>query len=235
MYRFDGDQILRVPALEAFSSWLDHGFGTKGSGGWPPEESRATLKQIHSTKVAVAARTGVLGEGDALVTAEPGLWVAVKTADCIPVLIVDPDKRVVAAVHAGWRGTAGNIVRTTIDTMVSEFHTNPAGLWAAIGPGIRKCCYEVSGEVAAQFAPWLRECRSGGDGPVGGTSRTMLDLTQVNRLQLIDAGVPAAQVWGPVEPEWCTRCEPETLHSFRRDKEESGRMLSAIRIRNSNG
>ena len=221
MYRFDSDKVLRIPALEAFS-WLEHGFGTKGSKDWPPEDERATVKQIHSTRVAVAVETGILGEGDALVTAAAGLWVAVKTADCIPVLLVDPVRRVVAAVHAGWRGTAGNIVRSTIDTMVSDFHSAPGDLWAAIGPGIRKCCYEVSSDVALQFARWL---------PVDGLNGTMLDLTEVNRRQLIEAGLPEGQVVGPVDVEWCTRCETERLHSFRRDKESSGRMLSAIRVR----
>ena len=219
MYRYDSDKILRIPAFEAFS-WLEHGFGTKGSAGWPPEDERATVKQIHSTRVTVAWGPGILGEGDALVTATEGLWVTIKTADCIPVLLMDPEKRVVAAAHAGWRGTAGNIVRTTIDTMVSEFHTEPGDLWAAIGPGIRKCCYEVSGDVAAQFARWLPEV---------GDAR-MLDLTEVNRRQLIEAGVPVENVYGTAV-EWCTQCEEETLHSFRRDKELSGRMLSAIRVR----
>ena len=223
MYRLDPDRILRVPELEAFS-WLDHGFGTKHSADWPREDSRATLKQIHSTRVAVARQPGILGEGDALISAEPGLYVAIKTADCIPVLLLDPDHRAVAAVHAGWRGTAGNIVRSTIDTMVFEFHTNPAALWAAIGPGIRKCCYEVSGEVAAQFAAWLPQHASPGNG-------TMLDLTEVNRRQLLEAGLPAEQILGVSGGEWCTRCETETLHSFRRDKESAGRMVSAIRIR----
>lgn len=225
MYRYDSDKILRFPALEALS-WLEHGFGTKDSGDWPPNDGRATVKQIHSTRVVVAQTPGVLGEGDALVTDAPGLWVAVKTADCLPVLLVDPNRRVVAAVHAGWRGTAGNIVNTTIDTMVSEFHTDPAHLWAAIGPGIRQCCYEVSGDVAAEFASWLPEHASAKDG-------AMLDLMEVNRRQLEQAGLRPAQVFGTTQVAWCTKCEDELLHSFRRDKEQSGRMLSAVRIRES--
>ena len=219
MFRFDSDKILRIPAFEAFS-WLEHGFGTKESGAWPPEDARATVKQIHSTRVKVATGPGILGEGDGLVTATEGLWVAIKTADCIPVLLVDPERRVVAAAHAGWRGTAGNIVRSTIDTMVSEFHTEPGKLWAAIGPGIRKCCYEVSGDVAGQFAKWLPELAGAGDG-------TMLDLTEVNRRQLVEAGVAQSHV---VETTWCTKCDADRLHSFRRDKEESGRIISAIRV-----
>ena len=222
MYRFDSDKILRIPAFEAFP-WLEHGFGTKGSGGWPAEDARATVKQIHSTRVTVASEPGILGEGDALVTATVGLWVAIKTADCIPVLLVDPERRVVAAAHAGWRGTAGNIVRSTIDVMMAEFHTKPGDLWAAIGPGIRKCCYEVSGDVAVQFSRWLPELAGAADG-------TMLDLTEVNRRQLVEAGVPVEHVSGTTGVSWCTKCEAGTLHSFRRDQEESGRMLSAIRV-----
>ena len=220
MYRLDSDKILRVPGLEAFS-WLEHGFGTKKSEGWPAEEYRATLKQIHSTQVAVADGPGVWGEGDALVTNMPGLFVAVKTADCIPILLVDPERRVVAAIHAGWRGTAGNIVRSTISTMVSEFHTDVSGVWAAIGPGIGKCCYEVSGDVAVQFVPWLPEY-------AGAPERTMLDLTEVNRRQMIHAGVASTRI--VTSEGGCTCCRDE-LHSFRRDRERSGRMLSAIRVR----
>ena len=220
MYRFDSDQVLRVPELEQFS-WLEHGFGTRGSGDWPAEAARATLTQIHSTRVTVACRLGLLGEGDALLTGQPGLYVAVKTADCIPLLLVDPVHRAVAAVHAGWRGTAGNIVRSAIDTMVSEFHTEPSQLWAAIGPGIGKCCYEVSGDVAKRFAPWWPESSSG--------ERAMLDLPAVNRRQLIEAGVLPEHVLG--NTDWCTRCKTTVLHSFRRDGAAAGRMLSGIRVR----
>jgi YfiH family protein len=220
MYRLDDDQVLRVASLEAFS-WLEHGFGTKNCHNWPPEVERATLKQIHSTRAMVARHAGILGEGDALVTGQPGLFVTVKTADCTPVLLVDAKRRVVAAIHAGWRGTAGNIVSTTIDTMVSEFHTNPGDVWAAIGPAIGKCCYEVGGDVARQFTRWLPELAGAGDG-------TLLDVAEVNRRQLMLAGIPDSQIAASVGQ--CTRCEAALLHSFRRDKDLAGRMYSGIRI-----
>ena len=220
MYQLDDDGVLRVPAFKPFP-WLEHGFGTRQSGDWPPEKERATLKQIHSTLTVTASTPGVLGQGDALATNQPGLFVAIKTADCIPVLLVDPERRAVAAVHAGWRGTAGNIVRSAIDTLVSEFHTDPAGLWAAIGPGIRVCCYEVSGQVAEQFAAWMPELAGAPDG-------TMLDLMEVNRRQLIERGVRPDRLFSPAG--WCTRCDRERLHSFRRDGAAAGRMYSAIRI-----
>jgi YfiH family protein len=225
MFRLDADEILRVPAFEMFE-WLDHGFGTKGSDGqWPDHPSRtATLKQIHSTHVTVGRRSGVLGEGDALVTNQPGLLVAIKTADCIPVLLVDPKNKAVAAIHAGWRGTAGNIVRSAIDTLVSEFHSDPNQLWAAIGPGIGKCCYEVSGNVARQFAPWLPAHATAPDG-------TLLDLKEANRIQLIEAGLSPAQVLVSGSVEWCTRCHGELFHSYRRDGDTAGRMYAAIGIR----
>lgn len=222
MYRLDDDHVLRLPAFEEFP-WLEHGFGTKRSGDWPNPIERATLRHKHTTRVTVVRHGGVHGDGDALVTNKPGLYVAVRTADCIPVLLVDIEHRAVAAVHAGWRGTAGNIVRSVIDTLVSEFHTNPSQLRAVIGPGIRKCCYEVSGDVARQFARWIPELASAGDG-------TMLDLTEVNRRQLIEAGLEPSQVWGDSATGWCTRCEPEWLHSFRRDGDQAGRMHSAIRV-----
>jgi YfiH family protein len=227
IYRLGDDRVLRIAEWEEALPWLEHGFGTKGSDDWPSGDESASLKQVHSTRVVVANQPGGLGEGDALATNQPGLFVMVKTADCIPVLFADPATKSVAAVHAGWRGTAGNIVRSTIETLVSEFHTEPSQLWAAIGPGIRKCCYEVSGDVARQFAAWLPELAGVGE-------KAMLDLTEVNRRQLIEAGLTPGHIFAPSGSECCTRCETELLHSFRRDGSRAGRMHSAVRVRNSN-
>ena len=116
----------------------------------------------------------MLGEGDALLEDQPGSVVAVKTADCIPILLVDERRRAVAAVHAGWRGTAARIAADAVAAMGERFGTRPEDLHAAIGPGIGACCYEVGPEVAAQF---------------GGQGRGHIDLTAANRRQLEEAGV----------------------------------------------
>jgi YfiH family protein len=138
--------------------------------------------------------------------------VAVKTADCIPVLLIDVRRRAVAAVHAGWRGTVAGIVGRAIDGMRARYDTDPADLHAAIGPGIGKCCYEVGPEVAAQF---------------GEQGRAHIDLPAANRAQLLTAGVTPARLHAS---NLCTRCRPDEFHSFRRDKELAGRLYSFVGI-----
>lgn len=193
--------------------WLTHGFGTRHAENWPGES--ATLKQIHSSEVITVHRncSGELGEGDALITAEPGTKLSIRTADCVPLLFADPVKRVVAATHAGWRGTAGGIARRTVERMVSDFGCRAEDIRAAIGPSIGPCCYEVSEDVALRFPGYAPVC-----------GKTMLDLVELNRAQLIEAGVREIDAM-----RFCTRCDPEQrFHSFRRDAERSGRMHAAI-------
>jgi len=209
----DSRHIYRVPELDAFD-WLEHGFGTRLSNIPELYENLAMLKQIHSAAcVAAAGRPGVLGEGDALLERTPGSVVAVRTADCIPILLVDPENRAVAAVHAGWRGTAAQIVRHAISSMHERFGTEPAALHAAIGPGIGKCCYEVGPEVAAQF---------------GEQGRAHIDLAAANRAQCEAAGVTPGRVYAS---NLCTMCRADEFHSYRRDRDAAGRMHSFAGIR----
>lgn len=201
--------------------WLEHGFGTRESVEWPEPERLAILKQIHSAIVAEAVAPGSLGEGDGLISNEPGLMVGVKTADCVPVLLADTRNRAVAAVHAGWKGTAGEIVLAAIGRMRAHYGTNPADIIAAIGPCIRSCCYEVGPEVAERFERWMPE--------LAPRSKQKLDLVEVNRRQLMSVGIPE---WRIESGAPCTYCEPDQrLHSFRRDGVQAGRMISAIGIR----
>jgi YfiH family protein len=189
--------------------WLVHGFGTRLADIPSAFPNLATLKQIHSADCVYAAgRAGILGRADALLENTPGAVVAVKTADCIPILLVDERLRAVAAVHAGWRGTAAGIVGRAVEAMRERLGTAPADLHAAIGPGIGKCCYEVGPEVAERF---------------GESGRTRIDLPSYNRTQLIQSGVTAARIYAS---NLCTMCRPEEFHSFRRDKEAAGRLYS---------
>ena len=150
------------------------------------------------------------GEGDALVTAQARVPVSVRTADCYPILLADPRNFAVAAVHAGWRGTAAQIVVRTIEQMRARFGTDAADLRVAIGPGIGGCCYQVGVEVARQF---------------GLEQAAKIDLAEMNHRLLVENGVAAEriQVLGG-----CTRCDGDLFHSFRRDKESAGRMVSWI-------
>ncbi len=124
------------------------------------------LSQIHSDVIHVieAAPAQPL-QGDAVVTAMPGLLIAVQTADCIPILLADPEHRVVAAIHAGWRGTLKRIAEKTVGRMRMLFGTRPEKIIAAIGPGIGRCCYEVGAEVAKEFGSQFENARDWFDGP----------------------------------------------------------------------
>jgi hypothetical protein len=134
----DSRQVYRASELDALP-WLIHGFGTRQSDIPAWFENLATVKQIHSATVVNAeGRCGILGEGDALLEDRPGAVIAVKTADCMPILLVDERHRAVAAVHAGWRGTVARIVAAAVDGMRARFGTLPGDLHAAIGPGIGK-------------------------------------------------------------------------------------------------
>lgn len=215
MFYRDPQNVYRARPLERFP-WLEHGFGTRHSVGQAFSLSThlASLHQIHSNIcVAARGRTGILGDGDALLENTPGRLVAVKTADCFPILLVDEKHQAVAAVHAGWRGTAQRIVTQAVTRMHDEFGTDPAQLHAAIGPGIGKCCYEVGPEVAAKF---------------GETGPCHIDLQESNRRRLIEAGVPPPQIYAA---GLCTMCGAADFHSYRRDRDQSGRMVSAIGVR----
>lgn len=205
--------ILTSPLLSQLAC-VEHGFGTRDA--VFSQTGMVSLRQIHSSLLRVADRdSGCAGEGDALITDRPGVRISVRTADCFPVLIADPNRRVVAAVHAGWRGTAARIVGHVVQKMIAEFGSKPAEIHAAIGPGIGACCYEVGAEVARQF----------------GLDRAgTIDLAHFNREQLLAASVPETQI---DTIGGCTFCDPARFHSYRRDGARAGRMISFIRVLDS--
>lgn len=187
------------------------------SEGW--SGAHVSAKQVHSDTVVVAnGLSGSVGEADALITSQPGQMVGIRTADCVPVLLVDPVRRAVAAVHAGWRGTVAAIAAKSVVRMREEFGSRPEDLLAAIGPCIGLCCFEVGPEVGCQFQSIF---------PQQADSRHV-DLAEANRIQLVQAGVgeQAIEVAG-----LCTVCTDREFHSYRRDREKSGRMVSAIGFR----
>ena len=213
MFYKDPRQVYRSSELDALP-WLIHGFGTRQSDIPGRFANLATVKQIHSAIcVAAEGRCGVLGEGDALLEDQPGSAIAIKTADCIPILLVDQRHRAVAAVHAGWRGTVARIAARAVEAMRQRFGAEPRDLHAAIGPGIGKCCYEVGAEVAAEF---------------GERGRTHISLPDANRSQLLEAGVTPERIYAS---NLCTMCLAEEFHSFRRDGEAAGRLYSFAGIR----
>lgn len=213
-FRLGSDGIYRCEAFGQFT-WLTHGFGTRLAS--PP--AIVTLRQIHSTIVRNAAgladRTN---DGDALLTDEPDLSIGVRTADCVPILLLDARTHAVGAVHAGWRGAAGNIVQAAIERMIDDFGTSATNLHAAIGPCIRQCCYRVGPDVAQRFSPWFPELATARE-------PQHLNLAEANRHQMIACGLPATQIF---DSQLCTSCAIESLFSYRREPENPGRMTAAI-------
>ena len=201
--------ILTSGLLTQFD-WLEHGFGTKHS--HIDQDAMASLKQVHSSLLLRTDGPGCAGEADALLTRTSGVALSIRTADCYPILIADKGSRAVAAVHAGWRGTAVEIVKKAVAMLREEFGGQTSDIFAVIGPGIGACCYEVGPEVAAQF---------------GRKRAGYLDLAAVNRRQLLEAGVPGEQIDAV---GGCTFCEAEMFYSYRREKEQAGRMVSFIRV-----
>jgi YfiH family protein len=201
--------------------WLEHGFGTRLSSRWPDTTDLATVQQIHSDKVLIADRSGSAGEGDGLISNQPGITLSVRTADCLPILMADTRNRAVAAVHAGWRGTILEIVPKTLQAMADHFGTRPDDLVIAVGPGIGDCCFEVGPEVAIQFAKLFPE-RTDLD------QKTKVDLVETNLRLLGRNGGSVRQI---ATSGLCTFCRPDLFHSYRRDRDAAGRMMSTIRLR----
>ncbi|MFC6646739.1 peptidoglycan editing factor PgeF [Granulicella cerasi] len=172
-------------------------------------------------------------EGDGLATALPGLMLGVQTADCTPVLVADVEKRVVAAFHAGWRGTAARIVEQGIALLVQEYSSRPEDMIAAIGPAIGACCYVVGQDLRDQFDeqfPYAGDLFREIDGIPA--PQFHLDLHEANRRQLLDAGLMPQQITVLGECTACTRTPTgqRKYFSHRDEKGFTGRMISAIGI-----
>jgi purine-nucleoside/S-methyl-5'-thioadenosine phosphorylase / adenosine deaminase len=207
-----------------------------------------SLKQFHSDVVHLFdAPPAEPCRGDASATNRAGLLLAVQSADCVPILLVDPKKRAVGAVHAGWRGTLRRIVAKAIGQMQMHFGTKPADLLAALGPSIGGCCYEVGTEVAVEFksqfpdaTEWFDELRTGeGPNPLQWLNRmppghqpapknVLLDLRKANRGQLLSAGLRLQNIFSS---DLCTACRRDLFFSYRKEGPLSGRLMSVIGIR----
>jgi len=208
------------------------------------------LSQIHSGVIHRVGRDGQHPTtGDGLITNEPGILLAVKVADCFPVVVADRKRKAVGVFHAGWRGTVQRIVQKGVGELRKHFGSDPKDLVAVIGPGIGKCCYgigeEVENEFESQFAyaPELFEDvfdswalhtkypllflnqRAPGHGEPA-LSRH-LDLVAANRCQLIDAGVPEKNI---SDMGLCTACRTDLFFSYRKEH-VTGRMMAAVGIR----
>jgi YfiH family protein len=157
---------------------------------------------------------------DAAVTRRRGLLLAVRVADCLPVLLADDGGRAAAVVHAGWRGVAAGVVEESVRTLCREAAVDPAELVAAVGPGIGICCFEVDGGVAEAVAPDRRDLvRPGRRG------RPHLDLRGAVVSRLVDRGLPRERIDDEAP---CTSCRNDLLFSYRKEKDAAGRLVAAI-------
>lgn len=196
------------------------------------QDALVTVRQVHGTDILVIdapnedASHFQTVESDAIITNQPGLMIGVCVADCVPILLLDREKWVAAAVHAGWQGTASRLVSKTVAAMKSQFDCDPATLQAAIGPCISPCCYEVDAPVRQAFAssgiPWSSIAVESGPG------KWMLDLAAANRDLLTSAGVPSSAIQSA---EMCVSCQRELFFSYRRDRGETGRQMGFIMLK----
>jgi purine-nucleoside/S-methyl-5'-thioadenosine phosphorylase / adenosine deaminase len=197
----------------------------------------AMAKQVHGRTVVTvhaSARAGDRPEADALVSDAPDVAIAVRAADCVPLLMADRRKGVVAAVHAGWLGTAAGVAAAALDTLAREFGSRPQDIVAAIGPNIGWCCYEVGSELVDAFASaghermlidrwFIVEPPPRGSREHG---KLRLDVAGANRDQLVLAGVPEEQVH---LSGLCTAMHLDVFTSYRAEKDKAGRIAGAIR------
>ncbi len=175
-------------------------------------------KQIHGKNIVVVTKkTETIFEADAVITNECGLFLSVATADCVPILMYDEKKRVIAAVHSGWRGTNKEIAKFCVYDLVGKFAVNPKDLQIQIGPSIRECCYEVSLDVANRFKQYGYITKGG---------KPYIDLASINRQMLINCGIKKDNIY---ISQYCTSCRSDLLYSWRKKKED-GRMYAVIGI-----
>ncbi|MCX8073072.1 MAG: peptidoglycan editing factor PgeF [Candidatus Binatia bacterium] len=181
------------------------------------------MRQVHGVAVCLVDTHSIepATPCDGLVTSIPGVALCVLTADCVPALVAASGGKVVAAVHAGWRGTVGRVLAEAVRVMVTRCQVSPAEIWVALGPSIGPCCYEVGEDVvrAMERAGLGAAVRCAEDG------RRFVDLRCANRLILQEAGVPSAHI---VDVGACTSCFANDFYSHRRQKGMAGRQLSFI-------
>jgi YfiH family protein len=185
-------------------------------------------RQVHGRDVLIVREGEVCDahvEADAIVSFDPARVVLVRVADCVPILLADRSHRVVAAVHAGWRGTAAGVVAAAVDAIAAA-GIPASDLVASIGPSIGPCCYQVDATVREDFArrwtgsdDWFTP-----DGP----DRWRLDLWRANRAHLEAAGVPAGTI---SVASACTADAPNLWYSHRRQGAAAGRMVAAVRLK----
>ena len=233
----DGDAVENIKHSKAIAGRL---FGFDAS-------RLLTINQVHGSNVLTIDKPvkdiSDLSKtsADAIITNQCGIAIGVLTADCVPILLLDPVKKVIGIVHAGWKGAAKGIVQKTVETMVKQFGSDKKALLAAIGPSIGSCCYKVDEAVAKEFGgneylillyPPLKKGKSKGDLAKGGRGDVEwgLDLKRANFIQLLNMGILEKNI--SVE-NLCTSCRNDLFFSYRKDGKITGRQLNFIMMKGS--
>lgn len=235
--------VITVPAFTDTVNQAHHFFGTRqhtaehdlkigiplqGVQGAAPSAWMLSVKQVHGTEALVVDRTlsaadRFEGGWDALVTDQPGVMVAVRTADCVPILMHDPTHGVVAAIHAGWRGAVEAIVPKTLALLEARFGSNPKQVRLSIGPSAGACCYEVDDPVLERLRQgggnWEKVVRFQGEG------KAKLDLKGLIKEQALAYGATPQAI---TTVNLCTICHEDLFFSYRREGKVNGTMISAI-------
>lgn len=182
------------------------------------------VRQVHSNHHYIPSGTGRMHdiEADILINREAGTALAIRTADCLPILLADPKKNIIAAVHAGWRGTAVNVAAHAVKEMVA-LGAGVESIIASLGPCISSCCFTISKETAEQLA---KSCKNASQ-HIQCSSRTTADIRSLNRSQLLQCGIDSRHI---ESFDSCTACHPQHYYSYRRDGVNSGRHLGVVAL-----
>ncbi len=187
-----------------------------------------TVRQVHKSKVIIVnSEEDEIQEGDGLISGGKNILLGILTADCFPLLLAEKNGNAVAALHCGWRSTAGGIIENSIRLFRNKFAVSSCELLAVIGPGIRQCCFEVADELITGFkdkgfniSKYLK--------PSNQPERYMFDLAGQIKEQLLEAGLKAEHIDDVAK---CTCCDSANFFSYRRDGEKAGRLMSVIGIK----
>ncbi|MEN6623897.1 MAG: peptidoglycan editing factor PgeF [Smithella sp.] len=221
----EGDEELQVM----------HNWGKMAGSFAIPIENFLVLNQVHGDDILIIkSRESYFSSGDALnydaiITNRSGLALCIKTADCVPVFIIDKKKKVIAAVHAGWKGTALGITAKVIQLMKSQYGSNPQDILAAVGPSIGFCCYEVDSIVADAFAE--HKGKKNFLFQVKGKNKWMLDLPEANHQQILECDVPETNI---ELSGLCTKCNQDLFFSHRGSGGITGRQINFLMLKEVN-
>ena len=177
--------------------------------------------QKHTDKIILLESSREIKVADAVVTKETGVLIGVQVADCVPVLIYEKEKGIIAAVHAGWRGTAAGILKKTVVMIMERYVCGPKGFYIAVGPSIKGCSYAVDRDVNDAVIKATGE----GDYYSKKGGKYFLDLSSANKCQALSLGIPESNIWVSDE---CTYCNPHKFYSYRYARGSTGRQAAFI-------